>query len=401
MSAKGAMVLAKTKTQSEDALKNKDMSQKKLLSLEAQRISSILENCISQVEFAAALPTVLRFNSVSSVVDKELSRALQDHQILDKSLEGLIGLKQESDEEQEGEFGKARAQLKKDIKNSVRDLLRLVRAHPDALCGLRTELGMEVGESEYMLIRGLKKFHSHVVEQLLTSLDEELELLLHKQVSSSPAQDSEHLTLLEEEVATSMKQIDAMISEKNVEIQNLQSGLNGNIRQDAGVSLLVEKQCQSHIKAAKMKHTSIQREIDRLNSQLNNLILENRQAERVIQTKNEKVEAEIEYLLQTFDDVIGENQADLELNKMDYEMEEEELMKLKTPFSALEVECNQIQEKRRLAEEKRREDMKELELKTKAAIFAQAWWRGYSTRKALKNKGKSKKAKKGKGKKTK
>ncbi|KAF1389092.1 hypothetical protein PFLUV_G00069870 [Perca fluviatilis] len=400
MSIKGAMVLAKTKTQSEDALKNKDMSQKKLLSLEAQRISSILENCISQVEFAAALPTVLPFNSVSSVVDKELSRALQDHQILDKSLEGLIGLKQ-SDEEQGGEFGKARAQLEKDIKNSVRDLLRLVRAHPDALCVLRTELGMELGESEYMLIRGLKKFHSHVVEQLLTSPDEELELLLHKQVSSSPAQDSEHLVLLEEEVATSMKQIDAMISEKNVEIQNLQSGLNGNIRQDAGVSLLVEKQCQSHIKAAKIKHTSIQREIDRLNSQLNNLILENRQAERVIQTKNEKVEAEIEYLLQTFDDVIGENQADLELNKMDYEMEEEELMKLKSSFSTLEVECNQIQEKRRLADEKRKEDMRELELKTKAAIFAQAWWRGYSTRKALKNKGKSKKAKKGKGKKTK
>ena len=37
--------------------------------------------------------------------------------------------------------------------------------------------------------------------------------------------------------------------------------------------------------------------------------------------------------------------------------------------------------------------------KTKAAIFAQAWWRGYSTRRALKNKDKSKKAKKGKGKK--
>ncbi|KAA8592285.1 dynein regulatory complex protein 10 isoform X2 [Etheostoma spectabile] len=399
MSANRAMVLAKTRTHSEEDLNDKDMSQKKLLSPEAQRISSILENCISQVEFAAALPTVLRFNSGSSVVDKELSRALQDHQILDKNLEGL-GLKQDSEEEQEGAFGKARAKLEKDIKNSVRDLLRLVRAHPDALCGLRTELGMEVGESEYMLISGLKKFHSHVVEQLLTSPDEEL-LLLHKQVSSSSAQDLEHLVLLVEEVATSLKQIDEMISKKNIEIQNLQIGLNGDIRQDAGMSLLVEKQRQSHIKAAKVKHTSIQQEIDRLNSQLNNLVLENREAERLIQTKNEKVEKEIEYLLQTFDDVIGENQANLELNKMEYEMEEEELMKLKTPFSALEVECNQIQEKRRLAEEKRREAMRELELKTKAAIFAQAWWRGYSTRKALKNKGKSKKAKKGKGKKTK
>lgn len=68
-------------------------------------------------------------------------------------------------------------------------------------------------------------------------------------------------------------------------------------------------------------------------------------------------------------------------------------------FSALETEYNEILEKRRLAEEKRKEEMRVLELKTKAAIFAQAWWRGYSTRKALKNKknknkgGKRKKAK--------
>lgn len=86
---------------------------------------------------------------------------------------------------------------------------------------------------------------------------------------------------------------------------------------------------------------------------------------------------------------------------MDYEREEEELRKLEKPFSVLEVECSQIQERRRLAEEEREKEMRELELKTKAAIFAQAWWRGYSIRKALKNMSKSKKAKKGKGKKTK
>lgn len=86
---------------------------------------------------------------------------------------------------------------------------------------------------------------------------------------------------------------------------------------------------------------------------------------------------------------------------MEYEREREELTELETQISALEVEHSRIQERRRLAEEKRREEARELELKTKAAILAQAWWRGYSTRKALKKKGKSKKATKGKGKKTK
>ncbi|XP_044052776.1 dynein regulatory complex protein 10 isoform X2 [Siniperca chuatsi] len=407
MSAKGATVLAKTKakTQSEDALKNREPSQKKLLSLEAQRISSILENCISQVEIAATLPAVLRLNSVSSVADKELSRALQKHQILDERLETLEGLKWDSDGEQEGESGEARrrerAKLEKDIKNSVRDLLRLVRNHPDVIFGLRTELGMEVGESEYILIRGLEKFHGLMVEKLLTSLDEELQLVLYKQAPSSPAHNLEHMVSVEEELAIAMKEIDAKISHKNDEIKNLQSSLQRKNAQEASMSLLAGKQCQSHMKISKVKHTSIQQEIDQLNIQLNNLMLENRQAERVIQEKNEKVETEIEYLLQHFDDEIEENQADLELNEMEYEREEEELRKLEKAFSVLEVECNQIQEKRRLAEEKRKEEMRELVLKTKAAIFAQAWWRGYSTRKALKNKGKGKKAKKGKGKKTK
>lgn len=76
---------------------------------------------------------------------------------------------------------------------------------------------------------------------------------------------------------------------------------------------------------------------------------------------------------------------------MDYEREEEEeLRKLEKPLSVLQ--CNHIEERRRLAEEKRMEKTRELELKSKAAIFAEAWRRGYSTCKALKNK--CKKAKK-------
>ncbi|XP_068560078.1 dynein regulatory complex protein 10 isoform X2 [Cebidichthys violaceus] len=396
MSAKEATVLVKTKTQSEDSQKNHEVSQKKLLSHEAQCISSLLENCIGQVEIAATLPA-LQLNSVSDVVDKELSRAIKEHQILIGRLETLDGLKQESDGEQEGEVGEARAQLEKDIKNSVRDLLRVARVHPDAICGLRAELGMKVGESEYMLIKGLEKFHSHMVEKLLTSLDdEELQQALHKQVSSPP--DHNHIDVsVEEEVATAIKQIDAKISRNNNELKKLQRSLKG-IKEEPGMSFLADKQYQSHMKSAKMKQTGIQQEIDQLNSQLNNLIPKNRQAEREIQEKNEKLVEELEYMLQIFDNDMEKKQADLEVNGMDYEREEEQLRKLGKRFSALELECNEIQEKRRLADEKRREEMRELELKTKAAILVQAWWRGYITRKSLKNKGKSKKAKKGKNK---
>ncbi|XP_045891517.1 dynein regulatory complex protein 10 [Micropterus dolomieu] len=401
MSAKGATVLSEAKTQSDDPLKDRGLSQKKQLSLEVQRISSILENCISQVEIAATLPAVLQSNSASGVADQDLSRALQEHQMLEERLETLEHLKQESDGEQEGEAReRAKVQLEKDIKNSVRNLLRTVRARPDAM-GLRAELVMEVGESEYILIRELQKFHCHMVEKLPTIVDEELQLVLYKQVPSPPAFNLEHMVSVEEGLATAMKEVDAKISQKKDEIENLRGSLQTKNTPEAGMSLLADKQCQSLMKTSKLKQTSIKREIDQLNIQLNNMILENRQAEKVIQEKNEKVETEIEYLLQHFDTEIEETQATLELNEMDYEREEEELRKLEKPLSVLEVEYNQVMEKRRLAEKKRKEEMRELLLKTKAAIFAQAWWRGYSTRKALKNKGKSKKAKKGKGKKTK
>lgn len=93
------------------------------------------------------------------------------------------------------------------------------------------------------------------------------------------------------------------------------------------------------------------------------------------------------------------SQAKLELSEKSYENELEEVRKLEGPFSDLQEQYNKIQEKRRLAEEKRKEEMRQLELKTKASIIIQAWWRGYNVRKALKSKAKkTKKAKKSKGK---
>ncbi|XP_010772234.1 dynein regulatory complex protein 10 isoform X2 [Notothenia coriiceps] len=402
MSAKRSTVLGKTKTQLEEAPENNEVPQRTPLSLEAKRILNMLENCISGVEFVAMLPALLQLNTLSSVADKDLSMALQEHQLLEKRLETFECLMQGSDGEQGREVGKAMARLEKDIKNSLRDLLRLARAHADAISGLKAELGktLAVGESEYKLITGLEKFQSCVVETLLTSVEEELHDQLDLQKSSYQNHRLEILALKQEKQAISLEQQDAEIFDKKEEIKSCQDYLEDNKRRKAGISLLPVQQSQVHT-ASKWKKAGKTQAIDQPNILLSKLIFENRQAERVIQEKIEKVETEIENLLYTFDTEMEEKQAKLDLTRMDYEKEDGELKTLEKLFSVLEVECNQIKEKRRLAEEKRKLEAKELELKTKAAIMAQAWWRGYSTRKALKNKGKSKKAKKGKGKKTK
>uniref|UniRef100_A0A3Q1B8H6 Dynein regulatory complex protein 10 n=3 Tax=Amphiprion ocellaris TaxID=80972 RepID=A0A3Q1B8H6_AMPOC len=359
----------------------------------AELISDVLENCISQAEVAATLSAVLQSNCVSGIMNQELRNALQEHQLLEEKLGKLEDLK--TDGEQEGEAVKARkqarAQLERNIKNSFRDVLRLCQANPDAISGLRAELGIEIVESENILIRELKLFHSNMVRKLLTSPDEELP-------PGGETQNLEEFILLEEELAENIKKIDAQI--ENV-MESIESVQQKNKALEEEMSLPTEKQRQPQIKTASLKQTSLQEEIDQLNIQLSNLMFENRQAERILQEKNEKVEMEIEYLIQNFDEKITETQANLEMNETSYRKEKEDLRKLEELFSVLEVECNQIQERHRQAEEKRLKEMKELELKTKAAIIVQAWWRGYSTRKAIKNKGKGKKAKKSKGKKTK
>lgn len=84
----------------------------------------------------------------------------------------------------------------------------------------------------------------------------------------------------------------------------------------------------------------------------------------------------------------------------EYEQEVEEVERLEMLYSELDVEYRNILENRRLAEEKKEKEVKQLMLMTEAALLIQACWRGYSVRKALKErakKGKGKKGKKGKG----
>uniref|UniRef100_A0A665TWU7 Dynein regulatory complex protein 10 n=1 Tax=Echeneis naucrates TaxID=173247 RepID=A0A665TWU7_ECHNA len=306
MSEKGATALVQT--QLDDSPKIRKRSQKKQLSLEAQRISRTLENCIGQMEIVAALPAILHLNSESAVVDEDLSGLLRKHQILSDKLETLQGFKQKSEGEDEEARTRAKAQLEKEFKNSVRDLLRLVRAHPHAIFYLRSEGGMEVGECENKLIRELKMFHSHMSVKLLTSVQEEQQLIFQKPAPPSPPQNLQHIALQEEKITAARKEIDERVRKKKL-----------------FVSFAAK---QPHIMLSE-KQASMKQEMDQLNVQLNNLILENRRAEKALK-------------------------------------------------------------------EKREQEMRELALKTRTAILAQAWWRGYSTRKALKNKVKSKKAKKGK-----
>ncbi|KAM3595103.1 uncharacterized protein V6R79_018146 [Siganus canaliculatus] len=362
-----------------------------LLSPDARCISSILENGISRAKFAMTLPAILQLHSASGIHDEELCRLLQVHEKLADRLESLEDVKQGSEGGQGVEPKEtktpARNRLERDIEISVRNILRYVQTHPDAIHGVIEEHGIKLGENEERLIKQLEKYHGHVVKQLLNRPSEV------PQQPPDEDQDYDQEGSEFRKLTTAIEELDSTISEAIKKINRLQEKKISSENMDP----FGDQQMQSHIEKSTSNQSSLKLEIDRQTVQLNDFRLENRKAERKILRLNSKLEEEIELLRKNFEDEIETLQAKLELNLALYEKEKEELRELEQDFSALEVEGNLILERRQVAEKKRMEELKDLELKAKAAVIAQAWWRGYSVRKAMAKDVKSRKAKKGKG----
>lgn len=121
---------------------------KAYISCEEHTINRILRSLISHVEFIAILPGVLQLNAGADIMDGELSRALQEHLILEQRLETL--------EDHSLSDGKNETpHFEKNMKSSFRNLLRLLKARPLLLSAWKTKLGKEIGMCERALIKEL------------------------------------------------------------------------------------------------------------------------------------------------------------------------------------------------------------------------------------------------------
>ncbi|XP_016530393.1 dynein regulatory complex protein 10 [Poecilia formosa] len=367
------------------------------LSSEAQCISRVLKNCINQVEITAILGKIIQFYAVSGVVDEDLCNLLQAHRVLVERLLMLECQKPDGLPAKQAEEVKKReiVQVREKIKNSVRDVLRFFRVHPNVFWSLKKRLG-QADKNERVLIRMLQMFHSYVEKRLcsenqLRVPQRQQPLFLDKTL--------ELLGLEEEDSATVLKNLDKMLLQKEREIKNLERYLKEQHLQAEHELTLQEEQEKIYLIILGAEKRNLAEKADQLNLELLTLMTENRKAERILQEENDGLRKETENILQTFDKDMHEIQTKLERMEENYGKELEEVRKLQEPYNTLEEKYNEIQEKRRLAEEKRQEELRKLQQKIKAVVIIQACWRGYIVRKALKSKTKKgKKGKKGKGK---
>lgn len=143
-----------TKIQCQDPQDN-EIIERTYISSEKHTINSILRNLVSNVEFIAILPGVLKVNWDTDVMDSEVIKALQEHLILEQKLEMLEDRNLVSDGKNEN------THLEKNLKISLKNLLRLVKARPLLLSAWKKELPKEIGKCERCLIKEI-----HVLEGL-------------------------------------------------------------------------------------------------------------------------------------------------------------------------------------------------------------------------------------------
>uniref|UniRef100_A0A8D0HB58 Dynein regulatory complex protein 10 n=1 Tax=Sphenodon punctatus TaxID=8508 RepID=A0A8D0HB58_SPHPU len=156
-----------------------------------------------------------------------------------------------------------------------------------------------------------------------------------------------------------------------------------------------EKQQKGELRASQAKCTKTQQDIHQLRAQLNALVTEHREAELTLRKKKYKVEMEIENWIQKYDVDMGEKQTEYEEVDEVYTEEKAQLAELKEKYAMLEQEYSQVKEERRLRQEQKEKDERELAIMVRAATQIQALWKGYLVRSLLRFK-KKKKGKKGK-----
>ncbi|KAJ8044121.1 Dynein regulatory complex protein 10 [Holothuria leucospilota] len=427
-----------------DPLSILDPGRKKLTTVESQRVLAVLDESIKKIEVVSLLQyAVQNIDKYRNVMGDEMLTALQEHGNLQNNLrDTFLKLKEyreakqkaaeeearrrEEEEENTGsEEGSPRESIKsqegedepdekeeylvKTIKVqeyqvtfSCKNILRMLALTPSLVNSLRSEV-KERDENASQMISHLKDLRGFILERLLTTPLEEkdkTEYLL--EINVREKKNSEVIKKLSSELEAEIAEKDAEISKRNDEIRRLKGDRHQlekfseeHIRR---TRLEADKSQQADLKNSEGKQATLQAEVQKLRNKLATMTAEHRDSELTLRKRKYKIETEVENWIQKYDQDMGERQEEYEDLDTIYTEEKAQLNELEERFKTLEAEYTTIVEERRIAQEKREQEQRELAAMIKAATIVQAFWRSYKCRKMLKakNKKKGKKGKKGK-----
>uniref|UniRef100_A0A8D0F5W2 Dynein regulatory complex protein 10 n=1 Tax=Strix occidentalis caurina TaxID=311401 RepID=A0A8D0F5W2_STROC len=385
-----------------DAMKMLEPCQLKPYSMETERIITVLDETIAKLEMSSLIPRITdSLDRFADMLGPEITNNLIEHQKLSNEMEHLLASSEEEDamraEEQQG----CLCLLEQRLKCSVRNVLRLLLANPLLCQALKYEAWARESPAE-VFINAFGEFRNFMLERLLTSpVEEEEKIQFMEAISLQIKKNAEAITALQAELAaaiqTQEEEKDNVIKDLKTSLQDLAKDCKASIQQ---VKQEGEKRQKEDLQASQAKCAGLQQDIQQLGAQLSALVLEHRASELALRKRKCRLEMEIVNWIQKYDTDMGEKQAEYEEVHAAYVEEKAQLSLLTEKHAVLLQEYSQIEEERRIRQEKEEQALKELNTMTLAATRIQAFWRGYLVRSLFKSKRKKKKGK-GKGKKAK
>ncbi|XP_067911224.1 dynein regulatory complex protein 10 [Heterodontus francisci] len=394
-----------------DALQILEPVRKKLASIEAERIISVVEKTIEKIEIVTLLPHIVaNLNRFSVAIGLELTCALREHSRLEQHLDFAADkLPEEESPEEESQLLIHQVKFrekKQDFKilqqafcSSVKNILRLFQGNPSARQIIQTECRARRHICVDLTL-ALMELRDFVFERLLIAPTEEKEKFEYVQnIIMRDQQNTKIIDTLEAELAAAIQDKENEMLKKNEIIRKLKNNLLQldlfsedyirQVKQDA------EKQQLADQKDSEGRIAKYQEEISQLRTQLNNMITEHRASEAALRKRKYKIETEIENWIQKYDADLQEKQDEYEHLLKIHKNETVLLFELEQKISTLEPEYIQIVEERQTKAEQKKAKELQAYLMGKAAVTIQAFWKGYKVRQLMKA---LKKKKKGKGK---
>ncbi|NXU80577.1 DRC10 protein, partial [Oreotrochilus melanogaster] len=352
--------------------------------LETKRILTVLDKMIDKLELSSMIPCVTEsLDKFADILGPEDTTSLMEHQKLSKETEHL-----------RAEDPRGSLSLLEQLKSSTRNVLRLLLPNPAVYQVLKRQALVRESPAKGF-IKALKEFRNLVLERLMTSPEEEEEKLRFlKAISLQIKENTETITALEAELAATAQTREEEADWKDNVIKDLQTSMQDLPQDSKTINQQIkeegEKQQTEELQASQARCAGLQEDIQELGARLNALVLEHRASEMALRKRKCRMEAEIVNWIQKYDTDMGEKEAEYEEIQAAYEEEKAQLSLLMEKRDFLLPEYSQIEEERRILQEKKEQASRELAIMTRAAIRIQAFWRGYLIRTIFKPKLKKK-----------
>ncbi|KAM7004745.1 dynein regulatory complex protein 10 [Passerculus sandwichensis] len=373
-----------------------DPRQLKPDSMEAERIMTVLDETIVKLEITRLIPRITgSLDRYAGMLGPEITSSLLELQKLSMEIQQL--------HTSPGDAKTIRA-AEKHLKSSLRNILRLFLVNPLLYHGLKFEVRVRESPAD-AFIKAFTEFRDSMLERLLTTPDEEREMIqFMKDISLQVEKNTEVISALQAQLEGLIQARDEEVSKKDKEIENLKTTMEDlakNCRTE--IRLLMKeggKQKKGDEEASQERCARLKEDIQHLGTQFSALVLKHRASELVLRMEKCKTEREIQEWIQKYDTDMTEKQTTYDELQIAYNEEKEQLAVLMEKHALLIQEYTLIEEERRILQEKAEEAAREEARRNQAATCIQAYWKGYFVRckyKSLRKKGKGKG--KGKGKK--